>query len=165
MSRDAPTPVDLRLPDDARVAVVAARFNADIVDVLLVGCVERLRAAGAGVAGLAIHRVPGAFELPVAAKMFVAAGFDAVVLLGCVIRGDTAHFEYVAGEAARGINQVAIDSGVPCVFGVLTVESRQQALDRAGGSHGHAGISAADAAIEMIALARHVAGNDDGAMA
>ena len=139
---------------DARIAVIAARWNAEIVDALLAGCVDRLRAIGFAGDRVAIHRVPGAFELPVAAKMAADTGrFDAIILIGCVIRGDTAHFEYVAGSAASGITKVGTDTGVPCIFGVLTVENKQQALDRTGGSHGHAGVAAADAAAEMIALA------------
>lgn len=157
MSRHTPQPADVKFPGDARVAVVAARWNADIVEALLDGCVARLRELGLDEARVDVHRVPGAYELPVAAKMLVDAGrVDAVILIGCVIRGDTAHFEYVAGEAARGIQAVATASGVPCLFGVLTVENHQQALDRAGGSHGHAGVAAADGAAEMIALARTI---------
>jgi 6,7-dimethyl-8-ribityllumazine synthase len=158
MSRHTPQPIELKIPPDARVAVVAARWNADIVEALLAGCVARLRSLGIGEANLDVHRVPGAYELPVAAKMCVKSRrfYNAVILIGCVIRGDTAHFDYVAGEAARGIQQVGIDSGVPCIFGVLTVENHQQALDRAGGSHGHAGEAAAEAAAEMIALARTI---------
>lgn len=158
MSRDTPKHAELKFPGDARVAVVAARWNADIVGLLLDGCVARLRELGIDEDRLDVHRVPGAYELPVAAKMLVGSKrfYDAVILLGCVIRGDTAHFEYVAGEAARGIQNVAVASGVPCLFGVLTVENHQQALDRAGGSHGHAGIAAADGAAEMIALSRAV---------
>ena len=159
MSRDLASATDVKWPADARVAVVAARWNADIVDRLLEGCVGRLRALGVSPAMIDVHRVPGAYELPVAAKLLIDAGrHDAVILIGCVIRGDTAHFEFVAGEAARGIQSVAIASGVPCLFGLLTVENRQQALDRAGGSHGHAGVAAADGAAEMIALARAIKG-------
>jgi 6,7-dimethyl-8-ribityllumazine synthase len=100
--------------------------------------------------------VPGAFELPVAAKLLARTKrYRAVICLGCVVRGDTPHFDYVAGEAARGIQQVAIDETIPVIFGVLTTNTEQQALDRVGGSHGHAGERAAEAALEMIALAEH----------
>ncbi len=157
MSTNAPKPLKFDIPGSTRIAVIAARFNADVVDRLLEGCVSRLKEIGLEEGRVEIHRVPGAFELPVAAKFFVDTGrYDAVILLGCVIRGETYHFEVVANEAARGIQQVAIDSGTPCIFGVLTVESMEQALARAGGSHGHAGISSADAAAEMIALARQI---------
>jgi 6,7-dimethyl-8-ribityllumazine synthase len=157
MSTHAPAFRPGDVPTDVRIAIVAARFNAQIVDELLAGCQRRLKELGIGEARLAVHRVPGAFELPVAAKMLVETKqFAAVICLGCVIRGDTPHFDYVAGEAARGIQQVAIDTGVPVIFGVLTTETEQQARDRAGGPHGHAGERAAEAALEIIALAAKV---------
>ena len=153
MSTDAPEQVRLDVPPDARVAVVAARFNGKIVDALLAGCLRRLRALGLADDRVETHRVPGAFELPVAAKVLAQTGrFSAVVCLGCVVRGDTPHFDYVAGEAARGIQQVAVDEGLPVIFGVLTTNTEQQALDRIGGSHGHAGERAAEAAVEMMAM-------------
>ena len=155
MSTHAPAPPPTSFPPGVRVAVVAARFNAHIVDELLAGCVRRLAAMGLPEDRVEVHRVPGAFELPVAAKVLAETGrFAAVVCLGCVIRGDTPHFDYVAGEAARGIQQVALSESLPVIFGVLTTNTEDQALARSGGAHGHAGISAADAAIEMIALAR-----------
>lgn len=155
MSTHSPKQMKFDLPPSTRIGVVAARFNGEIVDVLLDGCVQRLREIGLVDSNIETHRVPGAFELPVAAKMLVETKrYEAVILLGCVIRGETYHFETVANEAARGIQQVAINSGVPCILGVLTVENMDQAKARAGGSHGHAGISSADAAAEMIALAR-----------
>ena len=153
MSTQHPIPVEVTLPADARVGVVAARFNAAIVDELLRGCVARLEERGLSGNQVSVHRVPGAFELPVAARLLADAGFDAVICLGCVVRGDTPHFDYVAGETARGIQQVAVTTGIPVIFGVLTTNTEQQALDRAGGTHSHAGVNAADAAIEMIALA------------
>lgn len=155
MSTKSPSQMTFELPPSTRVAVVAARFNAEIVDKLLEGCIARLKEIGLIDANIETCRVPGAFELPVAARLYVETKrYDAVILLGCVIRGETYHFETVANEAARGIQQVAIDSGLPCIFGVLTVENMAQALARTGGDHGHAGISAADAAAEMISLAR-----------
>lgn len=157
MSTHSPKPLAFDLPSSTRIAVVAARFNAEIVDKLLDGCVRRLKEIGLEESRVETHRVPGAFELPVAARMFVdTKRYDAVILLGCVIRGETYHFETVANEAARGIQQVAIESATPCIFGVLTVETIDQALARAGGNHGHVGVSAADAAAEMIALARRI---------
>jgi 6,7-dimethyl-8-ribityllumazine synthase len=153
MSKDSPAFVAADVPPDAHVAVVAARFNGRIVDELLSGCVARLAELGVGETRVSVHRVPGAFELPVAAKaLAVTKSFQAVICLGCVIRGDTPHFDYVAGEAARGIQQVAVETGVPVIFGVLTTETEQQALDRAGGSHSHAGRNSAEAALEMLAL-------------
>ncbi len=143
----------MTLPSDARVAVIAARFNAELVDELLAGCLGRLREIGMDDSRLEAHRVPGAFELPVAAKALAETRrYAAVICLGCVVRGDTPHFDFVAGEAARGIQQVAIETGVPVIFGVLTTNTEEQARARIGGSHGHAGVSAADAAAEMIAL-------------
>ena len=153
MSIAAPQPVKSSVPPDARVAIVAARFNAKIVDELLKGCLRRLKELGLTEPRVEVHRVPGAFELPVAAKVLAGTKrFQAVICLGCVIRGDTPHFDYVAGEAARGIQQVAIAEALPVIFGVLTTNTEQQALDRVGGSHGHAGERAAEAAVEMIAM-------------
>jgi 6,7-dimethyl-8-ribityllumazine synthase len=153
MSTDAPAFVPSDVPPTARVAVVAARFNANVVDELLAGCLRRLASLGVSENRVEVHRVPGAFELPVAAKVLAETGrFSAVICLGCVIRGDTPHFDYVAGEAARGIQQVALAQSLPVIFGVLTTNTLQQALDRTGGPHGHAGERAAEAALEMIAL-------------
>lgn len=157
MSKHHPAAQPFQVPTDARIAVVAARFNAHIVDELLAGAMARLKELGLGEGRVEMHRVPGAFELPVAAKMLADTGrFAAVICIGCVIRGETAHFEYVAGEAARGIQAVACDTGKPVIFGVLTTETEQQARDRCGGTHGHAGRSAADAAVEMIALSEKI---------
>ena len=159
MSKDAPKfIVPQNIPLDARIGIVAARFNADIVDALLEGCTRRLKEMGIDPATRAeIHRVPGAFELPVvAAAMAKTKGFSAVICLGCVVRGDTPHFDYVAGEAARGIQQVAVSTALPIIFGLLTTNTFEQARDRVGGSHGHAGERAAEAAVEMIAVLRDI---------
>ena len=153
MSTQAPASLKADIPADAHVAVVAARFNEKIVDELLAGCLRRLNELGFSGKRVEVHRVPGAFELPVAAKVLAGRKrFGAVVCLGCVIRGDTPHFDYVAGEAARGVQHVAVSEGLPVIFGVLTTNTEQQALDRTGGSHGHAGERAAEAAAEMIAM-------------
>jgi len=159
MSTQAPAPLsELQLPANVRMAVVAARFNADIVDELLAGCLRRLKALGVAEDRVYVERVPGAFELPVAAKLLARTGrFGAIVCLGAVVRGDTPHFDYVAGECARGIQQVALSEAVPVIFGVLTTNTHQQALDRIGGSHGHSGERAAEAAVEMIAVAMRAA--------
>jgi len=157
MSKDAPPFQSGDIPDNARVAIVAARFNSMIVDELLEGCRRRLAEEQITSGRVEIHRVPGAFELPVTAKLLAQTKqFAAVICLGCVIRGDTPHFDYVAGEAARGINQVAIECALPVIFGVLTTNTEQQAKDRIGGSHGHAGERAADTAMEMIALVNKI---------
>ena len=155
MSTNVPSLSDARILDSSRVAVIAARFNAFIVDELLAGCLRRLKELGATDDQIEVHRVPGAFELPVAAKVAAQNGrFEAVICLGCVVRGDTPHFEYVAGEAARGIQHVAMTEGMPVIFGVLTTNTDQQARDRIGGSHGHAGERTADAAAEMMGVVR-----------
>ena len=157
VSIKAPLPQHDSLPPDARIAIVAARFNNEFVDELLTGCTKRLRELGMAVSRIEIHRVPGAFELPLAAKMLAnSRRFAAVIVLGCVIRGDTPHFDYVAGECARGLQQAALETLVPIIFGVLTTNDESQARDRLGGRHGHAGTRAADAAAEMIAFARAI---------
>jgi 6,7-dimethyl-8-ribityllumazine synthase len=141
------------LPDTVRVGIVAARFNADVTEELLDGCMRRLDELGIDGSRVELHRVPGAFELPVAAKMLARTKrFGSIVCLGCIIRGDTPHFDYVAGEAARGIQQVALEENLPVIFGVLTVNTEQQAKERTGGKHGHYGERAAEAAAEMMAL-------------
>ena len=139
------------LPESARVAIVAARFNAEVVDELLNGCLRRLHEMDIDGSRVDIHRVPGAFELPVAAKMLARTKrYSSVICLGCIVRGDTPHFDYVAGEAARGIQEVALSEVLPVIFGVLTVNTDQQAWDRIGGKH-HYGERAAEAAAEMMA--------------
>ncbi|MEN9705608.1 MAG: 6,7-dimethyl-8-ribityllumazine synthase [Pseudomonadota bacterium] len=138
-----------------KVAVLAARFNDFIVDRMLEGALDAWERHGGLGDDVALVRVPGAFELPLAAKRFAATGrFDAVVALGCVIRGDTPHFDYVAGEAARGLNQAALDTGLPVVFGVLTVENVAQAEERADPSRMDKGGEAMETAIEMALLLR-----------
>jgi 6,7-dimethyl-8-ribityllumazine synthase len=140
-----------------RFGVVASRFN-DVVSLpLLEGAVEALEVHGASADDIVIAWVPGAFETPIAAREIAEHGdVDAVVCLGAVIRGDTPHFDYVAGEAARGIASVHATTGVPATFGVLTVDTLEQAMDRAGGKHGNKGAEAALAAIEMVSLLREL---------
>ena len=142
-----------------RIAIVAARFNHFVVDKLVAGAVETLTAAGISSQDLDIVRVPGAFEIPLAAKKLAAShDYEAVITLGAVIRGGTPHFDYVAGECARGVTQVSLETGVPVVFGVLTCDTLEQATDRAGGQHGNKGADAALAAIEMADLLRKLGG-------
>lgn len=153
MSTHAPAFVPGDIPASAKIAIVAARFNADLVDALLAGCQKRLSELGIAGERIVVHRVPGAFELPLAAKWLAQSKTcSAVICLGCVIRGDTPHFDYVAGQCARGLQDVALAESIPVIFGVLTTNTEQQAWDRAGGQHGHAGERAAEAALEMIAL-------------
>ena len=133
-----------------RVALVAARFNADIVDAMVEGAQAAWLRQGGDPDSLLLVRVPGAFELPLAARKLAASGrFDAVIALGCVIRGDTAHFDFVAGEAARGIADAARDTGVPVIFGVLTTENVEQAVERASPARMDKGCEAMEAALEM----------------
>jgi 6,7-dimethyl-8-ribityllumazine synthase len=142
-----------------RVAIIAARFNDDIVSALLKAAVATWSKRGGEEQSLLIARVPGAFELPVVARRLARSGrFEAIVALGCVIRGDTPHFEYVAGECARGLQQTACDTGVPIAFGVLTVENREQALARAGQGPGNKGAEAMDSALEMAHLMARLPG-------
>ena len=145
---------DLRV-GDLRIALVASRFNETVVERLVAGAVEALVARGAARHGLELVRVPGAFDLPPVVRRIAKSGrFDAVIALGAVIRGETAHFDYVAGECAAGLARIADETGVPVAFGVLTTEDEEQALERAGGSEGNRGADAACAAIELASLMR-----------
>lgn len=138
---------------DLRVAVVVSRFNETISKRLLDGAIDSLLRHGASGDNLSVTWVPGAYELPLAADAVASSGtVDAVVCLGTVIRGETAHFEYVAGRAASGIAEVMLRTGIPVTFGVLTTESTEQAEDRAGGKMGNKGAEAALAAVEMANL-------------
>jgi 6,7-dimethyl-8-ribityllumazine synthase len=140
-----------------RVAIVAARFNDFIVASLLQGATAAWAEHGGAPADLTVLRVPGAFELPLVARRLGASGrYDALVALGCVIRGDTPHFDYVAGECARGLLQAGLDTGVPVIFGVLTVETVEQALERAAAHAGNKGGEAMEAALEMAALLKQL---------
>ena len=140
------------------IAIVAARFNRAICDRLLEGALGALARRGVRGDRVTEVRVPGAFEIPFAARALARSGrYDAIVALGAVIRGETPHFDYVAGEAARGVASVAETTGVPVLFGVLTTETPEQALERSGGKHGHRGADAAEAAVEMARLARLLA--------
>jgi 6,7-dimethyl-8-ribityllumazine synthase len=136
-----------------RVAIVAARFNDFIVASLLKGARASWLQRGGSPENLTVVRVPGAFELPVVARKLAGSGrYDAVVALGCVIRGDTPHFDYVAGECARGLQLAALETGVTVAFGVLTVETVEQALERAAAGAGNKGGEAMDSALETAAV-------------
>jgi 6,7-dimethyl-8-ribityllumazine synthase len=136
-----------------RFGIVVARFNEFITDRLLSGCLEALERHGTNLDQVTVAHVPGAYEIPLAAKAMAESGrYDAVICLGCVIRGATAHFEYVAGEAAKGIGQVAMATGIPVVFGVLTTDTLEQAIERAGSKGGNKGAESAVTAIEMANL-------------
>ena len=139
------------------IAVVASRFNQFIVDQLLAGAQDALDRMGIEKSRQALVWVPGAFELPLLAKQLASSGrYDAVIALGAVIRGGTPHFDYVAGECASGLTRVSLDHGVPVTFGVLTTDTVEQALDRAGTGEGNKGFDAAMTAIEMVDTMRAV---------
>ena len=143
----------------ARIAIVAGRFNDHVTKPLLEGCLEGLAAHGVALEHVQVSWVPGAFEVPIVAKRLAESGtVDAVVCLGAVIRGDTPHFEYVAGECAAGVMRASLDSGVPIAFGVLTTDDLDQAMARAGGQEGNKGREAAVTALEMISLLRGLPG-------
>jgi len=149
---------DLRV-GGLRIALVASRFNEAVVERLVKGAVDALVAHGAEPAALELLRVPGAYDLPFIARCVAESGrFDAIVALGAVIRGETAHFDDVAGECAAGLARVSSDTGVPVAFGVLTTENEEQAMERAGGSEGNKGADAALAAIELANLLRKLGG-------
>ena len=136
-----------------RVAIAASRFNRLVTDHLVAGAVEELRRHGVAVADVDLAWVPGAFELPLAAERLAASGrYAAVVALGAVVRGATPHFDHVAGQAAAGLAAVTRATGVPVAFGVLTCDTMEQALDRAGGKAGNKGAEAALTALEMAGL-------------
>ena len=138
---------------DLRIAIVASRFNHEITERLIMGAQEALR----GAAEVSLIHVPGAFEIPLAAKRAALSGrFHAIVAIGCVIRGETAHFEHVAGQAAAGIMRVGLDTGTPVVFGILTTDNLEQALNRSmpdPGAH-NVGAEGAAVAVEMVAVVR-----------
>jgi 6,7-dimethyl-8-ribityllumazine synthase len=136
-----------------RYALVAAQFNEIVVGKLVEGALACFRAHGVAEDDLFLAWVPGAFEIPLLAKRVASTGaYDAVVCLGAVVRGETPHFDYVAGECARGVQQVGLETGIPMAFGVLTTETMAQALDRAGGKHGNKGWDAAMAAMQTASV-------------
>ena len=144
---------DLRVDPQARYAILASRWNPRITDRLVEGAREALADNGVGSDDYDVIRVPGSWELPqIAARIAGSGRYAGIVALGCVIRGDTRHFEHVADECARGLMRVAIDSGVPIANGVLAVERHEDALARAGGSHGNKGEEAVLAVMEMASL-------------
>lgn len=140
-----------------RFAVVVSRFNAFVTERLLDGALDALTRAGAPDGAIDVVRVPGAFEIPVAAKRLAHTGrYDALICLGAVLRGDTPHFEYISAEASKGVAAAALESGVPISFGILTVENLEQAVDRAGLKSGNKGFEAAMTAVEMANLLKKV---------
>ena len=145
----------------ARYAIAVGRFYEDLAERLVAGAREELAAAGVGEGDVDVFDVPGAFELPLAAKYAAESGrYAGVLCLGAVIRGETSHYDHVCAEAARGIQDASLATGVPCAFGVLTVEDMEQALARAGGGKRHQGREAARAVLAMVALRQHLSTGD-----
>jgi 6,7-dimethyl-8-ribityllumazine synthase len=143
-----------------RIAIVAGRFNDHVTKPLLEGALDALSTAGLD--SVPVHWVPGAFEMPlIAQRLAISGGFDAVVCLGAVIRGDTPHFEFVARACADGIARVALDTGVPVIFGVLTTDDLEQAQARSGGPSGNKGNEASRTAVEMVSLLRQLQPSGD----
>ena len=152
MKQYAPAPVEFDAP--VRVAVVRAQWNSHITSVLADGAVNTLEAAGAEAE---VFEVPGAVELTFAAQSLIdTERYDAVIVFGCVIKGDTPHFDYVCQSVTQGVTALNVDSPVPVIFGVLTVLDEQQALDRCGGPAGHKGVEAATTALTLVAFRRSV---------
>jgi 6,7-dimethyl-8-ribityllumazine synthase len=145
------------LARDLRFVLVAARFNEFVVEPLVRGALDALKRHGVVENQIEIVRVPGAFDLPIVVrKLALSQRYDAIITLGAVIRGQTPHFDYVAGECAGGIARIALESGVPVAFGVLTTDTVEQAVDRAGGKAGNKGADCALVAIEMANLLRRL---------
>jgi 6,7-dimethyl-8-ribityllumazine synthase len=148
-------PAEPLTPSECRVALVVSRFNGEITAGLLEGARAALTEAGVGDAGLAVVHVPGAFEIPLVAQRLARTGrYDAVVCLGCLIKGDTMHFEYIASAVAQGIMATSLDTGVPIAFGVLTTLTEAQAEERAAPGPENKGREAARAALDMVRLCR-----------
>jgi 6,7-dimethyl-8-ribityllumazine synthase len=144
-------------PPPGRFAVVAARFNQSVVDGLLAGARDGFKRHGVADDALDVVWVPGSLEIPLVAKRLAESGkYAAVVCLGAVIRGETGHYDYVAGGVANGVARAGVDSGVPVIFGILTCDTLEQAMNRAGGKGGNKGFDAALAAIEMANLMRQL---------
>jgi 6,7-dimethyl-8-ribityllumazine synthase len=155
--QSATPPADLCSPPDAHYAVIASRWNGEIVDELVAGARRAFATNGVSRDGVDVVRVPGAWELPLVAKRLAASGrYAAIVALGCVVRGETRHYEHVADECAHGLMRVALDASVPVLNGVLAVEDEADAWARAGGAHGNKGADVALAAIEMAALLQEI---------
>ena len=140
-----------------RIAIVASRFNDDIVDGLLTGALECLRTHGVGDDDVTVFRVPGAFEIPSLARMLIGrGGFDAIVTLGCLLRGETPHFDFISQQVTMELSRVAVDTCFPLTFGVITVNTQEQAVARSSKGSGNKGWEAALAAIEMANLWRQI---------
>ena len=147
--------------DGQRFALIVSRFNEFITSKLLAGAIDALIRHGADDANITCVHVPGAFELPLVAKKAAESGnYDAIICLGCVIRGQTPHFDFVAGEATKGIGQVALSTGVPVTYGVITSDTLEQAIERAGAKAGNKGVDAALCAIELTNVLKKLSGGN-----
>ena len=144
------------LGDNQKIAIIVSRFNEFITNKLLSGCLDALSRHNVNLDNVEIAWVPGAFEMPLVAQKMTARGYDAVICLGAVIRGATPHFEYVSAEVTKGIAQVGLNTGVPVVYGVITADTIEQAIERAGTKAGNKGVDTALTAIEMVNLLRQL---------
>lgn len=147
---------DVSWSSELVVGLVTSRFNREITEALEAGALERLQQAGLKPANIIQVRVPGAFEIPLAARWLLEEGCAAVIGLGAVIRGETAHFDYVCQAVERGLTSLQLEIGRPVVFGVLTTDTEEQARARVGGSQGHKGVEAAEVALEMLNLEQQI---------
>jgi 6,7-dimethyl-8-ribityllumazine synthase len=142
--------------EEQRIGIVVSRFNEFITSKLLSGCMDALTRHQVDPENIDVAWVPGAFEMPLVAQKMAGRGYDAVICLGAVIRGATPHFEYVSAEVTKGIAQVGLQSGVPVVYGVITADTIEQAIERAGTKAGNKGVDAAMTALEMVNLLRQI---------
>jgi 6,7-dimethyl-8-ribityllumazine synthase len=143
--------------ESIKIAIVVSRFNSFVVDRLYDGAIKSLEENGVSKDAITVVKVPGAFEIPVAVKTCLDKNeYNAVITLGAIIRGETPHFDFIANECAHGISQLAMNSGVPVIFGVLTVDSAEQAMNRAGDEESNKGFEAASAALEMIGVLKQI---------
>lgn len=149
--------IEMKKTDPFPVALVVSRFNESVTSGLLEGALRRLSEKGFTDSQITVVKVPGAVEIPLAAQRLAQLGsYDAVICLGAVIRGETSHYDYVCQQVSQGCQHVALQNDLPVIFGVLTTENEEQALERIGGKHGHKGCDAVDAAIEMVSVLRQI---------
>ena len=152
-----PNPFNAEVDGDIRVAIISAEWNHKITDALTEGCVRTLKRHGVAEDMIDIFRVPGAIELTYGASAAIETGaFDVVIVFGCVIKGGTPHFDYVCQSVTQGITHLNAECDIPVIFGVLTVDNEQQAIERVGGVHGHKGDEAAEAALKMYQFSREI---------
>lgn len=154
MSTNSPAKANQLKAAGLKIGVVTARWNAQITDRLHDGAIAELKSLGCE--DIRAIRVPGAFEVPLGARALLASGYDGVIALGCVIRGETTHYDYVCSSVERGCTELQLRTGKPVGFGILTTENEQQALERVGGKHGHKGVEAARVVVEMVHLLRAI---------